>query len=178
MGDLINGLLNLSRLGRQDLNIETLDLYDLAEEIAEIVSKRDPEREIDFRIDSSGPNCPPAQADKSLMKIMLTNLISNAFKFTRNAKPAVIEFGGFMKEGEVTYFLRDNGTGFDMAYADKLFTPFQRLHGDAEYEGTGIGLAIVEQIIQRHNGRIWMEAEVNKGATFYFTIGSNLQEDQ
>jgi light-regulated signal transduction histidine kinase (bacteriophytochrome) len=104
------------------------------------------------------------------MKILLTNLISNAIKFTRESKPAVIEFGYQGDEGDEFYFLGDNGIGFDLNYAEKLFTPFRRLHSPEDYEGNGIGLAIVERIIKHHNGQIWVDSEVGKGTTFYFNI--------
>jgi light-regulated signal transduction histidine kinase (bacteriophytochrome) len=104
------------------------------------------------------------------LEILLTNLLSNAIKFTRDRDPAVIEFGRQGEEGAPVFFIRDNGVGFDMAYVKNLFGAFQRLHTEQEFEGTGIGLAIVRRIAQRHEGRVWVEAELDKGATFYFTL--------
>jgi len=115
---------------------------------------------------------PPARADSALMRQVLTNLLSNAFKYSAPREPARIEVSHFRNEqSETVYFVRDNGVGFDMRYADKLYGVFQRLHREEEFEGTGVGLATVHRIIQRHGGRIWAEAEVGKGAAFYFTLG-------
>ena len=111
-----------------------------------------------------------ANADPNLIQIVLENLLSNAWKYTGKHQSACIEFGVTQHDGTVAYFVRDDGAGFDMAYADKLFTAFQRLHGSTEFEGTGIGLATVQRIIHRHSGRIWVAAAVEQGATFYFTI--------
>jgi len=110
------------------------------------------------------------RGDNHLLQVLLENLLSNAWKFTSKHSQARIEFGTTHIKGEQTFFVRDNGAGFDMTYVDKLFTPFQRLHSDREFPGTGIGLATVQRIINRHNGRIWAEAEIEKGATFYFTL--------
>jgi light-regulated signal transduction histidine kinase (bacteriophytochrome) len=112
-----------------------------------------------------------AQGDARLITIVLVNLLGNAWKYTAKQHDAHITFGQEKKENEIIFYVQDNGAGFDMAYAHKLFTPFQRLHLDSEFEGSGIGLATVERIISRHGGRIWAEAAVGKGATFYFTLG-------
>jgi light-regulated signal transduction histidine kinase (bacteriophytochrome) len=114
---------------------------------------------------------PIGQADPALLKQIWINLLSNAFKFTGKREAARIEIGGQLDHGQSVYFVRDNGAGFDMRYADKLFGVFQRLHRAEEYEGTGVGLAIVKRIIDRHGGRVWAEAQVDRGATFYFTLG-------
>ena len=126
--------------------------------------------EVDRGFDFQVADCPIVEADTHLLEILLTNLLSNAVKFTRGRDPAVIEFGQLEEEDAPVYFVRDNGVGFNMAYVEKLFGPFQRLHTEKEFEGTGIGLAIVRRITQRHGGRVWVEAEPDKGATFYFTL--------
>ena len=130
-------------------------------------------RQIEFAI----ADLPGCQADISLLKQVWINLLSNAIKYTRYKSIAYIEVGYEVMDGEGVYFIRDNGAGFDMQYADNLFGVFQRLHREQEFEGTGIGLAIVERIIQRHGGRIWAEAAVDQGATFYFTIPNKLTHD-
>ena len=114
---------------------------------------------------------PSCQADPVLLNQVFINLLSNAYKFTNGKKNARIEIGSKIIKDERVYFVKDNGVGFDMRYADKLFGVFQRLHSEAEFDGTGIGLAIVQRIIQRHGGKVWAEAEVDKGAVFYFTVG-------
>jgi light-regulated signal transduction histidine kinase (bacteriophytochrome) len=114
---------------------------------------------------------PTLWADPVLIKQVFINLLSNALKFTRGKKNARVEIGSKIIKGETVYFVKDNGAGFDMRYADKLFGVFQRLHSEKEYEGTGIGLAIVQRIIHHHGGRVWAEAQVGKGAVFYFTVG-------
>ena len=115
---------------------------------------------------------PDCLADESLLKQVLVNLLSNAFKFTQKTQDAKIEIGSQQQNGETVYFVKDNGAGFEMQYAEKLFGVFQRFHREDEFPGTGVGLSIVQRIIQRHGGRIWAEAEVNKGATFYFALPS------
>jgi light-regulated signal transduction histidine kinase (bacteriophytochrome) len=123
-------------------------------------------------------NLPNCEADPSLLKQVYVNLISNALKYTRDRNPACIEVGyqnGDHQRDECTYYVKDNGAGFDMKYSNKLFGVFQRLHRAEEYEGTGVGLAIVQRIVTRHGGRIWADAETNKGATFFFTLGGAIQ---
>jgi len=167
MGRLIDDLLNLSRLTRSEMTWQTVDLSAVAEAVAAQLQKSQPERKVQFLI-ASGLK---VQGDANLLRIALDNLLINAWKFSRKRPEARIEFGQTISpEGEPVYFVRDNGAGFDMTYVNKLFGPFQRLHVASEFEGTGIGLTIVQRIVQRHGGRVWAEGAVGKGATFYFTL--------
>ncbi|MGA3260510.1 MAG: response regulator [Bryobacteraceae bacterium] len=166
MGQLIEDLLDLSRITRRALSRERVNLSDLALEIASELRAEHPQRQVEFAI---APDL-AAVGDRHLLRIALQNLAANAWKFTGKCQCARIEFGVRQQDGERVYFVRDNGVGFDMAYADKLFTPFQRLHGAQEFPGTGIGLATVQRIVIRHGGRVWAEAAVGKGATFSFTL--------
>lgn len=166
MGELIDDLLALSRVGRAELRWDSVALSAMAEEIAGELSRRDPGRTVDFDIDEGLE----ARADGRLIRAALENLFENAWKFTSNVPHATIAFGAAKGDGTLVYFVRDNGSGFDMRYADKLFHPFQRLHSDADYPGTGIGLATVHRIVERHGGRVWAEGAVGKGATISFTI--------
>lgn len=167
MGRLIDDLLKLSYLGRQAMNFVDLDMTALAHAVsAELKEALFHERLIEVIVKP----LPSARADATLAKQILTNLISNAMKFTAGQKRALIEIGGYDKEGERIYYIKDNGAGFDMKYAKKLFEPFERLHTAEEFGGTGIGLAIVSSAVQRHGGRVWTEAAVGQGATFYFTL--------
>ncbi len=120
--------------------------------------------------------CPKAYGDSNLIRQVLSNLLANAVKFSKNVNPALIEMGGQSNGKENIYYVRDNGAGFEMKYYDKLFGVFQRLHDKSEYEGLGVGLAIVQRIIQRHGGRVWAEAKVGEGATFYFTLPNTGKE--
>lgn len=172
MDQLIHDLLMLSRLGRQTLRIHEIDYCKMTKRIFAEQIKAFPDRKFDL---TTCKICPNINADPQLLEIMVSNLIANAIKFTQMREFPQIEFGAIENnDEEVIYFVKDNGIGFKMDYADKLFTPFQRLHGESEFKGTGIGLAIVSRVIQRHNGRIWVESEPDKGTTFYFTIGKNL----
>jgi signal transduction histidine kinase len=166
MADLIDDLLDLSRVTRSTLRRQTVDLSALARTVAAEIRKSQPEREVEFAI-SDGLK---ANGDARLLKVALENLLGNAWKFTSKKPHVRIEFGTISRDGPPTYYVRDNGAGFDMAYADKLFGAFQRLHGPEEFEGTGIGLATVARIVHRHGGRVWAEGEVGKGATFFFTL--------
>ncbi len=166
MGQLINDMLRLSRLSRSELTMETVDLSFVAHQLVEKYLKENPSRKISINIKEGIT----VTGDKKLLEILLDNLLGNAWKFTGKTKRPVIELGETMKDNERSFFIRDNGAGFDMAYADKLFVPFQRLHSPDEFYGSGIGLAIVSRIVHRHGGRIWAEAKVGKGATFYFTL--------
>lgn len=166
MGQLIDATLRLSRLTRTKMQPKTLDLSALAKRIAAELRRTQPERVVEFII-AEGIT---AQGDAQMMGMMLRNLLGNAWKFTSKHPTARIEFGITPIEGAPVYFVRDDGAGFDMAYADKLFGAFQRLHTRDEFPGIGIGLATVQRIIHRHGGRIWAEGEEEKGATFYFTL--------
>jgi signal transduction histidine kinase len=166
MGRLIDDILTFSRLSRVDMKKSEIDMADLACSVAEELRRREPGRAVDLRID----DLPAARGDPSLMRQVFVNLISNALKFTRHKPEARVEVGAFAQGGENVYYVRDNGAGFDMAYADKLFGVFQRLHREEEFEGTGIGLTIIRHIVERHGGRVWAEGRVNEGATFYFTL--------
>jgi signal transduction histidine kinase len=169
MGGLIDDLLDLARVTRSELRFEMIDLSRLARTIALELQQLDPERRVEFVI-SAGVM---AKVDRQLFQVALENLLGNAWKFTgRVTEEARIEFGVCRCGGEKRYYVRDNGVGFDMSHAHKLFKPFQRLHAMNEFSGTGIGLASVQRIVQRHGGRIWVEAEAGKGASFYFTLGA------
>lgn len=166
MGSLIDAMLKLSRITRAEMSMGTVNLSRIAETVAVSLREAQPEREVDFVI------CPrlEAQGDASLLDIVLANLLGNAFKFTGGRSQARVEFGRIPVNGKPTFFVRDNGVGFNMAYADKLFTPFQRLHSAEEFPGTGIGLATVQRVIRRHGGEIWVESKINEGTTFYFQL--------
>lgn len=168
MGRLVDDLLNLSRVGRRELSVQITGLGTLVEEIRKELAAEVEGREVEWRIG----DLPYVECDPGLMKQVLTNLLSNALKFTRPRPRAVIEVGQQPGEGAPVIFVRDNGVGFNMKYADKLFGIFQRLHRQEDFEGTGVGLATVERILHKHGGRIWAEAELDKGATFYFTLGA------
>ena len=165
MGELIDDLLKLSRVSRAELKVQRVDLGGLATEVVEALRKQEPERSVTLDI---APNL-DAEADPKLLRIALDNLLGNAWKFTARRQAARIEVG---RENATTFFVRDNGAGFDMAYADKLFGAFQRLHDATEFPGTGIGLATVQRVIHKHGGRIWAESAPEAGATFRFTLGT------
>ena len=166
MNCLIDDLLRLSQLGQQALKMESVDLAALAESCADEVKRTQPRTNVELVIG----RLRDASVDPPLLRQVLLNLLSNAFKFTsRKARPRIEV--GLVGEGDgEAFFVRDNGSGFDMARADRLFGAFERLHSDAEFAGTGVGLSIVQQIIRRHGGRVWAEAKVDDGATFFFTL--------
>jgi light-regulated signal transduction histidine kinase (bacteriophytochrome) len=167
MAELIDDLLTLSRLTRREMRLETVDLSVLAQAIVEALRQAEPARQVKFDITPQVT----VKADAQLMRVALENLLGNAWKFTAKHPRACIEFGVLLQpDGQPAYLVRDDGAGFDMAYVDKLFGAFQRLHTPAEFSGTGIGLATVQRIIHRHGGHIWAEGAVDKGATFYFTL--------
>jgi PAS domain S-box-containing protein len=166
MGRLIDDLLSFSRLSRQPLNKRTVDSTDLIHQVLEALQDEMEGREVVIRIGE----LPACQGDPILLKQVWVNLLANALKFTRKREVAQIEIGCIEKDDEQIFFVKDNGVGFDMQYADKLFGAFQRLHRNDEFEGTGVGLAIVQHITLRHGGRVWTEAKPDVGATFFFTI--------
>lgn len=166
MGQLIEDLLNLSRVSRVDLERRDVDVSELARQVMNDMQHREPERKVEVLI-WDGMR---ADADPRLLRAALENLIGNAWKFTSKAEAPRIEVGSVRDAERVTFFVRDNGAGFDMAYANKLFGAFQRLHSATEYSGTGIGLATVQRIVHRHGGRVWADAQPGKGAAFFFTL--------
>ncbi len=166
MGRLIDDLLSFSRLSRQPLKKMTFSPLDLINQVKSTLSSEAEDRSLELVI----ADLPVCQGDPALLKQVWVNLLSNAFKFTRQRDVARIEIGALTRPGEVVYFVKDNGAGFDMRYADKLFGVFQRLHYSEEYEGTGVGLAIVHRIIRRHGGHVWAEGELDRGATFFFSL--------
>ncbi len=168
MGNLIESLLDLARLGRKQMQLVDVDMKALVRNVFHEVRSAAPERNVELR-------CGPlhhVKADPVLMQQVLMNLLSNAFKFTRHREQATVEVGSELRESsrEVVFWIRDNGVGFEMQYVDKLFGVFQRLHTDREFDGTGIGLAIVQRAVHRHAGRVWAESILGEGATFFFSI--------
>jgi light-regulated signal transduction histidine kinase (bacteriophytochrome) len=167
MAKLIDDLLDLSRLTRMEMQREPVDLSALAQAIAGQLRQADPGRKVEFSIEPGLV----VNGDPHLLRAMMENLIGNSWKYTGKHASAKIEFGSLRQaDGAPTYFVRDDGAGFDMTYANKLFGAFQRLHKATEFAGTGIGLATVQRIVHRHGGRVWAEAAVERGATFHFTL--------
>lgn len=166
MGRLIDDLLNFSRIGRQTLRLTTLNLKPIIENITKALDEKFPERKTIWKI-AELPDC---KADFGMMQQVMTNLIENAFTYTSTTENPEVEIGSLKQNDETVYFVRDNGIGFEMKYAEKIFRVFHRLHHDNEFEGTGVGLAIVQRILQRHGGKIWSASEPGKGATFFFSL--------
>ncbi len=166
MGHLIDDLLKLSRVTRSELQLKKINLSLLAENLIEELRQNEPERTVNIAI---APNL-WGYGDPTLLQVLLGNLLGNAWKFTRHQPDATIEFNTLINDNNICFFIRDNGVGFDMKYSSKLFNAFQRLHSVEQFEGTGIGLATVQRIITKHGGKVWVDAEVNHGATFYFTL--------
>ncbi len=166
MAELINDILDFSRMSRREIAMAPLDMTALAQEAFDEARAAVPERRIDFRLGA----LPGARGDRAMVRQVLVNLISNAVKFTGPREEAVIEVAGRVEDGQCVYQVKDNGVGFDMQYADKLFGVFKRLHSAQEFEGTGIGLAIVKRIVNRHGGRVWAEGKLGEGATIGFTL--------
>ncbi|MDZ4230801.1 MAG: ATP-binding protein, partial [Dehalococcoidales bacterium] len=167
MAQLIDDLLKLSRVTRSDMNYERVKLSEMAQKVQAQLEKSEPYREMILNI---APDI-TAYGDRNLLRLVLENLLGNAWKFSGKVSSPCIEMGTTEQNGKRAYFIRDNGVGFDMEYADKLFKPFQRLHKSTEFAGTGIGLATVQRIINRHGGKVWADSKVGEGTTFYFTLG-------
>jgi light-regulated signal transduction histidine kinase (bacteriophytochrome) len=174
MNQLIGDLMRLSRLDLHALQREMVDPATLAQDILDELRDREPQRQVVLNLGE----LPPVQADPPLLRQLFTNLLSNAYKFTRHKAAAEITVGSEIQGMERIYYIRDNGAGFDMAHAEKLFGVFQRLHRPEEFEGTGIGLTIVQRIVQRHGGRIWANAKSGQGATFYFTLSPTTKKSE
>ncbi len=168
MGHLVDDLLNLARVGRRELTLQVSGLNSIVEEVLADLKPETADRHIEWKISK----LPFVECDPALMKQVFANLLSNAVKFTRTRDRALIEVGDVKQNGGPAVFVRDNGVGFNMKYADKLFGVFQRLHRAEDFEGTGVGLATVQRIIHKHSGHVWAESELDKGATFYFTLGN------
>jgi light-regulated signal transduction histidine kinase (bacteriophytochrome) len=169
MGQLIDDLLVFARLGRTEMRFMRVNLTSLVEEVRHALEPETRDRAVTWKVAA----LPEVKGDRALLRQVFANLLSNALKYSRHKGETVIEVGVFKQEdGEMVLFVRDNGAGFDMKYAAKLFRVFQRLHSTAEFEGTGVGLAIVRRVIQRHGGKIWAEGKIDEGATFYFTVSS------
>ncbi len=176
MGQLVDDLLNLGRVGRKELSLQVTGLGSLVNEVVAELKRDQHDRAIEWKLHP----LPFVECDPALMKLVFVNLISNAVKYTRPRERAVIEVGAAAQKGESVIFVRDNGVGFSMKFADKLFGVFQRLHRTEDFEGTGVGLATVQRIIHKHGGRVWAEAELDRGATFYFKLGGleTIQEEK
>jgi len=168
---LIDDLLGLFRLGREKIERSNIDMEELAKAQFEVLKHTAPERRLELKVKP----IPVVRGDRVMIRQVLTNLLSNAIKFTRTKETGRIEIGGWIQNGETIYYVKDNGTGFDMERADRLFRVFQRLHNPEDYEGNGVGLALVQRIIRQHGGRVWAEGKVNEGATFYFSLPSRIQ---
>jgi two-component system NtrC family sensor kinase len=168
MGELIDDLLQLSKVGRAELHRERVELSTLALEVVAALQAQDPDRIVDVSVQAGLT----VDADSRLMRIVLENLLGNAWKFTGKVQHPKVELGATMLDGNQTFFIRDNGAGFDMTYAEKLFRPFQRLHSESEFPGTGIGLATIQRVIDRHGGRTWVEGAPDCGATVFFALPS------
>jgi light-regulated signal transduction histidine kinase (bacteriophytochrome) len=166
MDKLVLALLDLSKVGSQEMRMSEIDMEKMAALISADLKAASPERNITVTI----KHLPPAYGDITLVHQVLANLLSNAVKFTKDRDVAVIEVGGRREDSEDVYYVKDNGAGFDMEYAKKLFVVFQRLHSEKEFEGIGIGLSIVQRIVRRHSGRLWAEGRPDEGAVFYFSL--------
>jgi light-regulated signal transduction histidine kinase (bacteriophytochrome) len=163
---LMDGVLSYSRLGRQEMHPSEINMQDLVRGLFAELQAKYPGRKIEFKVG----DLPDATADLMLARQIWSNLLDNAIKFTGTRETAVIEVGGKTEGNEVIYFVKDNGVGFDMKYAEKLFGVFQRFHSEKEFPGAGVGLAITQRLVRRHEGRIWADSKVNEGTTFFFSL--------
>jgi signal transduction histidine kinase len=166
MGRLIDDLLHFAQLGRATMSMRVTNVKDIVVQVIDEQSLQVPNCRAGFSIGE----LPPCNCDPALVRIVFSNLVSNAIKFSANTEKPVVEIGSIRKDKDIVYFVRDNGVGFNMEYSSKLFGLFQRLHKPTEFEGTGVGLAVVQRIVGKHGGKVWFEAELNKGATFYFSL--------
>jgi len=166
MGNLIDDLLAFSRLGRAPMQTTPVDMTALAQDVFELLNRPAPESAPHFELKP----LPALQGDQNMLRQVLVNLLGNAIKFSSKNPAPVIEMGGARKNGNITFYVKDNGVGFDERYIRKLFGVFQRLHSESEFEGTGVGLALVQRVIQRHGGKVWAEGKLDHGATFYFSV--------
>lgn len=166
MGELIDNLLEFSHVGKQKLSIAEINMVSLVEAVVSDLQRQESHRAIAVSVQP----IKSSRGDRNLIKQVLVNLIANAFKYTSKNDRATVEIGSFTKDNQEVYFVKDNGVGFDMRYYEKLFGVFQRLHSNNEFEGTGVGLAIIHRIINKHSGKVWAEAKVNEGACFYFSL--------
>jgi light-regulated signal transduction histidine kinase (bacteriophytochrome) len=168
MGELIDDLLQLSRISRSELRRAAIDVGEIGRKVLDAIVEREPGRRIELRVRDGMP----ARGDARLVQVLLENLLGNAWKFTQRSEAPSIELGMQGEADETVYFVRDNGVGFDEAFAGRLFAPFQRLHSDTDFPGTGIGLATAARIVRRHGGRIWAKSKPGEGAAFFFTLGA------
>lgn len=167
MGQLVDELLSLARVGRQEPNLQQVGLNSIVKEVIGVLQPEIEGRRVEWKI----ADLPFVECDPMLVKQVFQNLISNALKYSRPRPQTIIEIGQALSNGHSAIFVRDNGVGFSMKYADKLFGVFQRLHRSEDFEGTGVGLATVQRIVKKHQGKVWAEAQLGQGATFYFTLG-------
>jgi signal transduction histidine kinase len=166
MNKLIDAFISMARISRAELKVEPVNLARIAEEVGGFLRSTHPDRSVDFRV---APDM-PAKGDERLLRIVLENLLSNAWKFTARQPQAVVEVGSETHNGQTAYFVRDNGAGFDPNLAHKLFHPFERLHPGSQFEGLGVGLNTVYRMVEKHGGRVWADSVPGEGATFYFTL--------
>lgn len=172
MGDLIDNLLEFSRLSKQDIFRGTINLNELVENIIADLTRHEPKRKINITVQE----LPAVEGDKNMLNQLFYNLVSNSFKYTGRKENAIIEIGSFFRNGKQVFYVKDNGAGFDPRYYNKLFGVFQRLHSSFEFEGTGVGLAIVQKITIKHGGEVWAEGEVGEGACFYVSLPMKIKK--
>ncbi|MEO7924456.1 MAG: ATP-binding protein, partial [Chitinophagaceae bacterium] len=166
MGELIDNLLAFSRVGKQQVNVVDVKIKGLVDEVIAELKKEEPSRKFKITVKS----LENIKGDRNMLKQVFINLISNAFKYTGKKEEAIIEIGSRLEDDQCTYYVKDNGAGFDMKYYDKLFGVFQRLHSSNEFEGNGVGLAIIQKIISKHSGKVWAEGKVDEGACFFISL--------